>query len=255
MILNETNYFSQEADTHYMSASQFKSFAKCENKALAKINRKWSDESSTALLVGSYVDAHFSSALDLFKAQHPDIYKRDGSLKAEYEQANNIIQRIEREPAFMRAISGQSQLIMTGEIEGIPVKIKVDSLLPERIVDLKIMRDMEDVYSEEDHCRVPFWKGWGYDVQGAIYQEIVRQNTGKVLPFRLAVATKEKPEPNIDIVPVPQEALDEAFGFVSANIVYFDGLKKGLYEPERCEKCDYCYSTKVLEWEDLKHAE
>ena len=45
----------------------------------------------------------------------------------------------------MAAMSGGTQAIMTGEIEGVPVKIKVDSLRPDRIVDMKIMRDMEDI--------------------------------------------------------------------------------------------------------------
>ena len=226
MILSEATYFSPEANLNYMSASQFKDFMSCEAKALARIRGELRENPSPAMLVGSYVDAHVSSALDLFKAQHPDIYKRDGNLKAEYEQANYIIQRIERDEVFMAAISGQSQVIMTGEIEGVPVKAKIDSLLPDRIVDLKIMRDMEDVWDEEEHARVPFWKGWNYHIQGAIYQEIVRQNTGKILPFGLAVATKERPQPNIDLVPIFQDDLDEAFGLVSANIVYYDGLKK-----------------------------
>lgn len=255
MILTEENYFSPEAQAFYMGASQFKSFVKCENCALAELNGKWQREESTALLVGSYVDAHFSGTLELFKEQHPDIFKRDGQLKSEYEQANYIIERIERDAAFMEAMSGGTQAIMTGEIEGVPVKIKVDSLRPDRIVDMKIMRDMDDIYDKELHEYQPFWKAWGYDIQGAIYQEIVRQNTGLLLPFGLAVATKEKPEPDIALIELPQSVLDEALGIVSANIVYYDGLKKGLYEPERCGKCDYCRSTKTLTgWEKLINA-
>lgn len=255
MILTEENYFSPEAQAFYMGTSQFKSFMKCEDGALAELNGKWQREESTALLVGSYVDASFSGTLDLFKAKHPDIFKRDGTLKAEYEQANYIIQRIERDSAFMEAMSGGTQAIMTGEIEGVPVKIKVDSLRPDRIVDMKIMRDMDDIYDKELHEWQPFWKAWGYDLQGAIYQEIVRQNTGLLLPFGLAVATKEKPEPDIALIDIPQSVLDEAFGIVSANIVYYDGLKKGLYDAERCEKCDYCRSTKILTgWEQIENA-
>lgn len=256
MILTEENYFSKEAQLFYMGTSQLKSFMKCEDGALAELNGKWEREESTALLVGSYVDAHFSGTLDLFRAQHPDIYKRDGQLKSEYEQANYIIQRIERDPAFMEAMSGGTQAIMTGEIEGVPVKIKVDSLRPDRIVDMKIMRDMSEIYDKEMHEWQPFWKAWGYDIQGAIYQEIVRQNIGLTLPFGLAVATKEKPEPDIALIELPQVVLNEALEIVRANIVYFDGLKKGLYDPERCGNCDWCRSTKVLTgWETLINAE
>lgn len=45
-----------------------------------------------------------------------------------------------------------------------------------------------------------FIRFWGYDTQGAIYQETVRQNTGKRLPFYIAAASKE---PTTDIEDYP----------------------------------------------------
>lgn len=253
MVLTNENYFSREAQMMYMGASQFKSFAACESAALAEIRGDWAQQESTALLVGSYVDAYFSGTLPLFRAQHSEIFTQKGTLKSDYQYAEYIIQRIERDAKFMAAISGGSQVIMTGKIEGVPVKIKVDSLLPDRIVDMKIMKDMEDVYNKEDREWQPFWKSWGYDIQGAIYREIVRQNTGELLPFGLAVATKEKPEPDIDLITLPSAALDESLEIVRSEIVYFDSIKKGLIEPERCGKCAHCRSTKVLAgWRDLE---
>jgi hypothetical protein len=199
------------------------------------------------------VDAHFSRTLDIFKAQHPEIFLKSGGLKSEYEQANQIIARIERDDQFMAAISGESQVIMTGEIEGVPVKMKGDSLLPDMTVDLKIMRDFEDVWSAEDGCRIPWWKAWRYDIQGAIYQLIRAQNEGgEIKPFGIAGATKEKPEPDIGLFQFHQSILDAAMDEVRADIVYFDGLKKGLYEPAGCGKCAWCRSQKVLTgWEQL----
>jgi len=246
MTLNESNYFSKEAASIYTGVSEFKSFQKCESKTLAELRGEFFRESSVALLVGSYVDAYFSGTIDLFRAQHPEIFTKQGTLKSDYQQAEYIIRRIERDDAFTAAISGQSQVIMTGEIEGVPVKIKVDSLLPDRIVDMKIMRDMADVYSKDDREWQPFWRAWGYDIQGGVYQEIVRQNTGLILPFGLAVATKEKPEPDIALIDLPQSALDNALEIFRSDVVYFDGLKKGLYEPTMCEKCAWCRATKKL---------
>jgi hypothetical protein len=246
MELTAEIYFSPEAELHYIGHTQFCNFQRCEAQALAMIRGEYIEEPTTALLIGSYVDAYFSGTLPLFKAQHPEIFTLKGGLKSDYIQAEHIIERIEADPQFMAAISGGSQVIMTGEIEGVPVKIKVDSLLPDRIVDMKIMRDMADVYDKENREWLPFWRAWGYDIQGAIYREVVRQNTGKLLPFGLAVATKEKPEPDIDLLTLPAAALDEALEVVRSQIVYFDGLKKGLYEPERCGKCPYCRATKVL---------
>ena len=244
-LTNET-YFSPEAEAFYMGSTQFKRFQECESQALAMIRGKYAEEPSTALLVGSYVDAYFSGTLPIFRAQHQEIFTKQGFLKSDYQQAEYIIRRIEADAQFMAAVSGGSQVILTGEIEGVPVKIKVDSLLPDRIVDMKIMKDMQDVYDKENREWKPFWQAWGYQLQGALYQEVVRQNTGKTLPFGLAVATKEKPEPNIDLISIPDSALKEGLEIIRSGIVYFDGLKKGLYAPERCEKCSYCYSTKVL---------
>lgn len=239
-------YFSPEAEWYYIGSTQYKRFKACEARAMAVLRGEWQEETSTALLVGSYVDAYFSGTLPLFKAQHPEIFTRQGALKSEYQHAEYIIARIERDPVFIEALSGESQRIMTGEIEGVPVKIKVDSLLPDRIVDLKIMHDLADRYNAEDFTWEPFWKAWGYDIQGAIYREIVRQNTGRTIPFGLAVATKEKPEPDILLGEIPQAALDTALEEVLSDIAYFDAIKKGFAEPARCEKCPYCRATKKL---------
>ncbi len=244
-ILNESTYFNREAEQHYMGSTQYKRFSECEVMALAITRGEYVPETSTALLVGSYVDAHFSGTLDIFQAQHPEIFLRNGGLKSEYEHANNIIARIERDDAFMAVISGGSQVIMTGEIEGVPVKIKVDSLLPDRTVDLKIMRDFEDVYVAGEGW-TPFWKAWGYQYQAAIYQTVRAQQDGVIKPFGIAGATKEKPEPDIALFELPQSELDVALDEIRANIAYYDGLKKGLYEPVGCGKCPVCRSKKVL---------
>ena len=119
MALTNENYFSREANTEYMSVSQFKTFEECPARAMAELKGEYEREETTALLVGSYVDAHFGGTLDLFKAQHPEIFKRDGTLKAEYIQAEQIIARIERQPLFMEYLMGEDQVIMTGEIEGV----------------------------------------------------------------------------------------------------------------------------------------
>ena len=244
MKLTQKNYFSKKANLEYMSVSQFKNFERCQHAALAELKGKYEREQSTALLVGSYVDAHFEGTLPYFIKENPEIFKRDGTLKAEYIQAEAIIQRIQRDKLFMEYMSGKKQVIMTGEICGVPVKIKVDSLLPDKIVDLKIMRDFENIYDAEKGS-LPWFEGWSYDLQGAVYQEIVRQNTGETLPFYLAAATKEK-TPDIDIVHINPKSLEYAFEHFKANVELYDAIKKGIIPPERCEKCDYCKETKVL---------
>ena len=244
--LTNENYFDLEMQKRYFGVSQFKSFEKCEAAALAEVTGNYERERTTALLVGSYVDAHFEGTLDIFKAKNPEVFtKKGGELRSEYKQAEVVISRIERDPLFMFYMNGEKQVIMTGEIEGVPVKIKIDSYHPGKmIVDLKVMNDFKDMYFEEKG-RLSWIEAWGYDIQGAVYQEIVRQNTGLKLPFFIAAATKEK-EPDIDIVEIPQPFLDVALEHFKESIMRYDRIKDGIFEPVRCEKCDYCKMTKVL---------
>lgn len=254
MILTAENYFSKEAEKEFLSVSQYKKFAGClgrlgcEAKAMAELKGEWEEEKSTALLVGSYVDAHFEGTLDLFKAQHPEVFTKQGMLKAEYRRAEEVINRMERDPYFMAHMSGEKQVIMTGELFGARWKIKMDSYFPGKlIVDLKCMKSLGERFYNADYGNMDFVRNWGYDIQGAIYQEIVRQNTGDKLPFKIAAASKEE-YPDIDVVQVEQSLLDAALAEVEKNVSNILSLKKGEYDPVRCEKrdCNYCKHTKIL---------
>lgn len=245
MKLTSENYFSPEANMKYCSVSQIKAFMKCPAAALAELRGEYQREQTTSLLVGSFVDSWFSGELEQFKSEHTEIFKRDGTLKSEYMQALEIIKRVRRDPLFMEYMSGDKQVIMTGEIEGVPFKIKIDSLLTDRITDLKIVRDFEPIYDPDFCSRVPWWVYWKYDLQGGAYQEIVRQNLNKSMPFFLAAATKEKVT-DYNVYHLVQGDLDIALQTVKENIVRFDAMKKGIIPADRCECCDYCRSTKKL---------
>lgn len=248
MILTNENYFSTEASMEYMSVSQFKAFESCEAAALAEAKGEYKREETTSLLVGKYVDAHFEGTLDVFKAQHPDIFTKSGTLKSDYRRAEEIISRIESDPAFMEMLSGEKQVIKTGIIDGIPVKIKMDAYFPgEKIVDLKIMKDFSPIW--KDGQKMPWFAAWGYDLQGAIYQEI----EGNKLPFYLAAASKE-PVTDIQGLHIPQEYLDERMEYFRGMLPRYVAIKRGEIEPTRCEHCDYCKSTKkfhVVDASDL----
>ncbi len=252
-MLDKDNYFSPEMQRQYMGVSQFKAFEVCEAAALAEIGGTYEREQTPALLVGSYVDAWFEGTLNRFREDHPELFKRDGSLKAEYGVAQRVIDRVRRDSLFMGYMAGTKQVVMTGSIEGVPIKIKVDSLLPDKIVDGKVMRNFEPVY-KPGMGRLIWPEAWGYDIQGAVYQEIVRQNTGDRLPFYLAAATKE-PEPNIEIVHISQPYLDAAMDRVRESIQRYDAIKAGAIDPLGCGHCRYCRGKKILhapiEMEDL----
>lgn len=256
MKLTSSNYFSEEANREYLSVSQYKSFTgtfanqRCEAKAMAELQGKWTREKTTALLVGSYVDAYFEGTLEQFKLENPSIFKRDGSLKMDYLRAEDVINRIERDNLFKTYLSGEKQVIMTHDnLFGFndKWKIKMDSYFPGKcIVDLKVMSNLrERKYHREINGYTTFVEEWGYDIQGAIYQEVVYRNTGKRLPFFIAAASKEK-EPDIEIIWIPDEILEARLEEVKENVQNVLAVKRGEAVPMRCENCDYCRHTKVL---------
>lgn len=251
-VLSADNYYSAEADKEYLSVSQFKEFngtygrLGCEFRAMEKLAGRWEDKKNTAMLVGSYVDAYFEGSLADFKEQNPQIFRNDGALRSEYVKADEIIARIKRDRYFMQCMSGQKQVIMTGELFGAKWKIKMDSYLPgSAIVDLKVMESVTKLKWVSDIGYLDFVRYWSYDIQGAVYQEIVRQNTGEKLPFFIAAATKEN-EPDIRVIKIEQNYLDEAMGVVEANIPRILRVKSGKSEPDRCELCDCCRKNRVL---------
>ena len=242
MGLTAKHYFSHNSNMKYCGSSQFKSFLKCPAQAMAELRGEWKREDSTALLVGSYVDSWFEGTLDAFKAAHPEILKKDGSLKAEYVKAEEIIARVSRDELFMKYMGGQKQAIKTGYIEGVPFKIKIDSYHKGKaIVDLKVIRDFEPLWNEEKAIRQDFIQYWGYDFQAAIYQAV----EGEKLPFYICAVTKEA-VPDFAVIQIPQTWIDSAMAIIKNEIGIIDAYKRGELEAPRCERCAYCRETKKL---------
>lgn len=243
MELNNDNYFWYENNMKYFGSSQYKSFSKCEAAAMAELDGEFTREKSVALLVGSYVDAFYEGSLDKFKENNPEIFSKNGSLKSDYIKAEAIIERLSRDEMFSRYMSGEKQVIKTGNWLGVDWKIKIDSYHEgTAIVDLKVMKDFAPIWVE-GQGKIPFVEAWGYDIQAAIYQAIEGNN----LPFFIAGATKEK-ETDLAIYKIPQENIDMAAEIIRSNIERFRDVKQGLTEPIRCEHCDYCKRTKVLKY-------
>lgn len=263
-IVTRENYFSQEIQMAYMSASQFKDFSRCEAAAMARLLGEFPEPETTALLVGSYVDAVFSEEIDAFRESHPGLFKRDGTLKADFLRAEEIVERMQGDLLYSALMSGEKQVIRTGEIAGVPFKIKIDSLLDGdscrviaklfpgarkalgfcdgAIVDQKVMKGTDDIWDPETHTRVPFAAAWGYDIQGAIYQAV----EGNMLPFILAVGTKQTP-PALEAVYIPDQDLAAALAEVEDRAPRYQAIKEGRIPPDRCGKCAYCRATRKLD--------
>ena len=273
MKLTNGNYYGAKANQEFMSVSQFKSFMKCEAMALAELKGEYERPKSKALLLGSFVDEMLTgtkkSKIKFIVENRSDIFQKSGKLSkidddglvaiatdyfdnifseenkpyAEIVQALEAIGKIKKQPLMMQHFKSKHQKIMTGEIAGVPFKIKMDNYKPgEFIADGKYMASLRSPNLFE-----PMVKYWGYDLQGAVYQEIVYQNTGKRLPFYLDIATKETPT-HLAVAEIKQYDLDEALEKVKAFAPRYQAIKSGKIEPARCDEydCNYCTETKII---------
>lgn len=264
MKLTADNYFSNDAAKRYCSVSQLKRFIGsggrfgCEVQALAEINGEIDPpEASKAMLLGSYVDCLLlePQKKDAFIAKHPEMFKKNGELYADYTIADAMVKTAQSDKTFMKALDGKKQVIMTGDIFGVPFKIKVDVLGDKKITDLKTCASItETQFNPIRGQRETFAEFYDYDLQGAIYQQIVFQNTGKKMPFFLACISKEK-VPDHEIIWIDDESLAERLKNEMPNIIHVGMLKRGEIDAKPCGVCDYCRSKKrikkALNWRQI----
>lgn len=242
MELNLDNYYSQEANTEYMSVSQYKDFEKCERYALAKLIGEYVEEKSKAMLVGGYVDAYFSNRLEQYKEEHPEIFKKDGTLLKDFDKANEVIEVATNDPLFMEHTKGKKQVILTGIIGGVKWKGAIDFLNEEDTTDLKVVASIrEPVWVERNgrNIKTNFIDAYDYLVQGAIYQELRRQTMGELKPFNIAAISKEE-EPDKAIIQIDNDILAEKLKEVSEKVGRYDLIKKGVIAPIGCGNCPVC---------------
>ena len=153
-------------DLHeYMSYSTFSRYLRCEAAAKAHFH----EPDTSSKLMSSYVDAYFSNELIPFREDHPEIFTKQGELKADFKQAETIIDRIKSDETFMHFMSGETQKIMTGFIEDVPFKIKMDFYKEnEFIADLKVVKDFNKVWSDAFRRYTNFVEAYDYDIEMAI---------------------------------------------------------------------------------------
>lgn len=251
--LNRENYHSNQANCDYMSRGQYKSFLECEAKEIAKLDRAWVDEPSIALEVGQYVHTFNDGTIREFISNHPGMFKKDGSLKAEYLVADRMIECLKRDPFAMYCLEGTKEQIITFEMFGAWWKVMLDVQNNERrrIVDLKTTRSItEKVWDEETRKKVSFIEAYQYPLQMAIYTEGERisegRDEGDWSEFLIVAVSKEKSPDKAIINMTDHERLVKELAEVERNMPRILAVKAGIEEPVRCESCDFCRSTKTL---------
>lgn len=261
MQLTRCNYFSPEANRHYMSVSQFKGFLPaydgCEARAVAELNGEYQRPEKTAFIEGHYLHAWNEGTLAEFKANNPDLYSSRGAtagqLKSNFKHCETMIETLESDPFAMNALAGQKEVIFTAEMFGIPWKIMIDSYQPDInnpgvFTDLKAMKSMTDKFwNSEEHVYENFVDHYGYNVQVGVYAEIEKRatNRDKWLIPHMVIVTKEDP-PDHDVIYFDYEDIQTGLAIVERHIERVKAVKSGAEPPIRCGKCDYCRATKKV---------
>ena len=261
--LTQENYYQ---DTSYLTNSRFKRYQQCQAKAFALDSGQWVEErDETPLLLGNYVHSFFESpeAHQQFLDENGDKIlaktgKNKGNLKSDFVIGDKMIASLKDDDGFNHLYHGypsdevKKELIVYGEIEGVPVKGKLDSVNLSRgyFVDLKTMKSIyAEEWSAELKKKVPAAVnnilGFGYHGQLGLYRELLKQMTGKDFrPYIVAVSKENVPDK--DILKIDDEWLEEGLEKIKSEIVEVWDVIQGRKEPKKCGHCDYCRSQKKL---------
>ncbi len=256
MSLTKENYHSLETNKKYMSNSLFKSFLPqydgCEARTMAILNRKWEKDDKDAFLLGGYVHAWNEGTLKEYIDKHYlELHQRNGSLYAKYKIADKMIETLRNDPLVEKAREGEKEVIMTGELFGMPWKCMIDIYNPDLKVfaDLKTCREIHRTeWNPVTRQRENMIKLYGYDWQMAIYAEIEWQNRPLAIDYfqpHIIAVSKEDP-PDKEIIHFGTEFIEKTLTEIGLFASSVKAVWSGRTEPLRCDRCDYCRATKQL---------
>ena len=269
MNLTCANYRTPEADAAYWSNSQYKSILECPARYAAELRGEWTPDPSTALLVGSYVDIALLTPDDLpafVEAQRKEICTAKGELRADFQRAEAMIERVRREPDFMSAIDGEHQVLLTWELAGVHWKGLADCIDAERsmLTDLKTCRDFESAWDAASRTRLPFYECWDYWRQMALYRLGYQARHGALPEWVfIAAVTKEK-HPRCKVLSFGQgnreherfkHEIEKVEQIMPQLIEEKAAILAGSTDLRHCGQCDYCADVlpcRIEEAESLK---
>ncbi len=264
LILTTDNYYTKEADMSYMSCSQYESFMDCEAKAMAKLQGRFKEEPSQAFLVGNYFHTYLESpeAHQAFLQANFDQIFKTKTVKGEtvitgkfapFVKADEMLAVAESDPAIKKFIDmpGENEKIMTGNLFGVPWRIRIDKYIPETrlIIDWKTVANIWELqWNNEAWAKVSFVENFKYLFRAAAYMEVEKQNTGaKHDPMFILVCISKQDPPDKEIISLNnRQRSDMELEKISENIIHIQRLKHGEIKPKRCGYCEYCRATKKI---------
>ena len=266
MNLTSENYYTVEADREYMSCSQYQDFLMCEARAMAMLDGRYTPPETEALVVGNYLHTALEGekAHNAFCEQHfDDIFKTKVDKKtgeiiitgkyAPFAKADEMISVCYKDPLIKSLIDmpGENEVIMTGELFGMPWKIRLDKYIEDKrlIIDWKTTADMNKTeYNPAIGERESFIESLGYMMRAAVYTEIEKQNKEQSTDadFVIVAVSKQEPPDKGAFLLNHRQRYDWELEQIKKRIGLIAAIKRGEVAPKRCGQCDYCRSTKVL---------
>lgn len=253
--LSQSNYYSNDQDWLTQSKSWFWKFEQCEAEALAELKGDWEpQQDDTPLLVGNYLHSYFESpeAHQKFIEEHADELckygKPERGIKKQFQDADKMIHTLESDPTFQKVYQGDKEVIVTGTIFGVKWRGKIDCLDLEHhmFYDLKTVDDFHKKHRAPDQrAPVSFAEARGYDMQMAVYKELIKQ-TFDVECTPLIIAVSKQKVPDKGIFSIPDYLMDYRMEQIKNDQPHIQAVKEGREKPVPCGHCDYCRSDKVL---------
>lgn len=259
LTLTSDNYYGNDADLEYMSATWIKKFMECEAAGLNSLLNPPQDAVPTVpMLEGNFVHSYFESveAHQAFIDEHqpskgskvPTIFTQKGKLLAKFKEAQRMIDRLKQSNEFNFFYNGpdcQKEAIVTGQLYGVNWKGKIDSLNVDKgyFCDLKTTADMHrSFWNAEKHERQSWFDEYNYALQMGAYKKLLQSKYHK--PFNVYVfAVDKKDSPAVEALEVDYSRLQAGLDQIEEYQPRLMQVISGEEEPVRCGNCDYCRST------------
>lgn len=248
LTLDPGNYHSPEARALWLSSSDVKKAMRCE-AAWAAGERE--DEDKNAFVFGHLFEALVTGE----EYDNPLVYSSKGptkgQVKAEYKPAYDMAKAVRRSSMLAEIIDrSRKQVIMTGEIGGLPFRMMCDLLdVDGSIYDIKSARSFAPQYDDGHAAYRDWWAIWEYPVQLWIYREIARQN-GLTVP-RVGLIAAAKDNADVQALTFSRETMEAAEADARYTIERMAAIRRG-DTPEPCGHCRWCVGQKIItEFEEV----